>query len=74
MHNGYTKYNKFIGGSGRICAINPHTGKFLWFLKSPDLKEYGRGAFFKGGYMGHSREGRQKRQNHCQYLSKWGVY
>ena len=36
------------GGGGRICAIDPHTGKFLWFLKSPDLHEYGRGAFFKG--------------------------
>ena len=38
----------YFAGKARICAIDPHTGKFLWFLKSPDLQEYGRGAFFKG--------------------------
>ena len=51
--NGVGKFHMLNGivyfADSKVHAIDVATGKYLWHLKSPDLKEYGSGAFFKNG-------------------------
>ena len=45
---------------GKVHAIDVATGKYLWHLKSPDLKRYGSDAFFKRGLWVIPGKGDQK--------------